>query len=141
MQKVITLIVSVLRMAAPMFKKPDSIKGIKETVEAMIAGNEIGLFCCKRFKDGVQFEDFSAFYTALTTDGEFKSVVQKGYENYKLIPEEVKDIDAGEGCELAAIQAEYVPKYVEALKKEEPAPAEPVEPATPEVEAGSNGIQ
>ena len=93
--------------------------GIKETKEALIASNEIAVFCAKRFKDGVQFEDFTAFYKAFTEDEEFKAKLQDGWENGKQIPAEVKDIDLQEGIELTMVQIQYVPKFIEALKKEE----------------------
>jgi hypothetical protein len=47
--------------------------GIKETKELLIAGNEIGVFVVKHLKDGVQLEDFEAFYTKFITDVEFKN--------------------------------------------------------------------
>ena len=54
----------------------------------------------------------------LTTDEEFKKVVSAAYEGYGKIPAEVKDIDAGEGLELIALQTEYIPKFINAFKKE-----------------------
>ena len=37
----------------------------------------------------------------------------------ELIPEEFKDIDLGEGFEIADKQLDYVPKYIECFKKED----------------------
>ncbi len=89
--------------------------GIKETREAFVGGLEVGLFSVKRFKDGVQGEDFLAFYNAFVNDPAFKAIVQSAYENYQAIPEEVSDLDLGEGLELGTVALSYVPKFVGAL--------------------------
>jgi hypothetical protein len=118
MDKIFTLILGVIAMLIPSLKKAGAY-GIKELKEALIGANEVSLELAKQFKDGVQFSDFTAFYAKLTNDAAFKAKVQAAYEGYKQIPNEVKDIDAGEGLELAGVQIEYVPKFIEVFKTEQ----------------------
>lgn len=111
------LLSSVLSMVSPQLKKADSKEGIKETKEALIGVNEVSLHLATKLKDGVQFTDFTEFYAEITTDADFKAKVQAAYDNYKAIPAEIKDVDAGEGIELAVVQLDYVPKLISALAK------------------------
>jgi hypothetical protein len=91
--------------------------GIKETKEIMIALNELLIFFLKRFKDGVQYSDFIAFYREIVADPEMKALITKAYEGYNKVPSEVIDIDVNEACELLFDQIAIIPKIVEALKK------------------------
>jgi len=91
--------------------------GIKETKELIAAVNELLIFFLKRFKDGVQYSDFIAFYKEIVSDPETKSLMIKAYEDYSKIPGEVKDIDVQEACELLLDQVSVIPKIVAALKK------------------------
>lgn len=89
--------------------------GIKETKEALVGANEVGLFVVGRVKDGVGLEDGVAFYEKLVSDPEFKAKVVAAYDGYQAIPEEVKDISVAEVAELGALQLAYIPKFVEVL--------------------------
>jgi hypothetical protein len=113
---IFTLLVTIMTMLAAYFKKATSIVGISETKEAVVAINEIGLFCASKFKDGVQVTDFVSFYAELTTNEDFKAKIKAGYDNAKAIPSEIKDIDGGEALELASVQVGYVEKYIAAFK-------------------------
>lgn len=117
MQKIFTLLASVLTMIAPTLKKAGSQLGIKETKEALIGVNEVSLCLAEKFKDGVQVTDFTEFYAKVTSDADFKAKVQAAYDNYKAIPEEMKDVDAGEGIELAVVQLDYAPKFLAVFSK------------------------
>ena len=117
MQKIMLLLQSVLSMIAPQLKSQESKYGIKETKEALIGVNEVSLELAKKFKDGVQVTDFTEFYSKLTSDADFKAKVQAAYEGYKAIPDEVKDIDGGEGLELAVVQLDYTPKFLDVFSK------------------------
>lgn len=86
--------------------------GIKETKEALVGVNEIALHVARRFKDGVQFSDFPAFYADLMANPEYMAKLQSAWENYQAIPEEVKDLDIGEIVDLTVTQASYVPKII-----------------------------
>lgn len=110
------ILVTALLLFAGYLKKATSTVGITETKEAVLAVNEIGVFCASKFKDGIQVADFTEFYTKLTNDEDFKAKIKAGYDNAKLIPAEIKDIDAGEALELASVQVEYVEKYINVLK-------------------------
>jgi len=89
---------------------------IKETKEALVAANEIGVQATKLFKDGVQVNDFEQFYATFITDADFKAKVKAGWDGRDKISAEVKDIDLVEGLELAQVQLSYVSKFVDALK-------------------------
>ena len=91
--------------------------GIKELKEAVEAINEIAILLCERFKDGLGVDDAVAIYDKIKEDADFKAKMIAAYDNYKLIPEEIKDIDISEGLEVAVIQIGYVSKIIEALKK------------------------
>lgn len=90
--------------------------GIKETSEALVGVNEIGLHAARRLKDGLQvIPDAVAFYNDLVNDPEFKNKVIAAWEGHQAIPDEVKDLDAGEIVSLVVVQASYVPKLIAEL--------------------------
>ena len=98
----------------------DEKLGIKETKEAYIGANELGIFIAGRMKDGVGFDDAFALIKKLATDEDpaFKEVMRKAFEGISKVPAEVRDIDMIEGMELATMSIAYVPKWIEAFKKE-----------------------
>lgn len=120
MDKAIALIKGVIALLIPNLKSDGSVAGNKETKEALVGLNEVALLIGSRFKDGVQFSDFSAFFAALTADAEFKSKMEAAWEGHKSIPTEIKDLDVAEILELVEVQADYVPKLIESMKKEAP---------------------
>lgn len=137
LSKILDLVKSMITVLAPQLKKATSVEGNKELREAVKGLLKVAGFLGKRFKDGVQFGDFAAFYAALTTDEEFKKTLNEAWDGYSKISGEVKDLDAGEGLEVVGDIVEEVPVLLEAFKKEEvvaeapaEAPAAPVEPAT-----------
>lgn len=93
--------------------------GIKETKEALIGGNELGIYLVKRLKDGADISDAFDIVKKLLTDSEFKDIIKKAFDGAKNIPEEIKDLNFDEGIELAKLQMEFTPRWVEAFKKEE----------------------
>jgi hypothetical protein len=106
--------------AAVLIPSPFLIPGgkmeIKETKELLVGVNEIALLVVKRLKDGVQLEDFVAFWNAFTQDAEFKAKVQAAYEKANEVPAELGDLQVGEIVELVGVQVGYVPKFVEVFK-------------------------
>lgn len=91
---------------------------VKETKELFIGVNELSLFLVEVLKDGFQLkEDISAIIAKLTSDSEFRKKLQSAYEGVSAVKEEIKDLSVSEGVELVNLQASYVPKIVEALKK------------------------
>ena len=89
---------------------------VKETGEFLLAVNELLLVLISAFKDGVQASDFITLFTKLQSDPEFKKALEKGFDNYKLIPQELGDLSISEGAELAMIQIKYLPKIISAFK-------------------------
>ena len=92
-------------------------KGIKETQEMLDALNEITIFLMRRFRDGVQFEDFTAFYAEIISDPDMKDLMLKAFDGYEQIPGEVDDIDVSEACALSCQQIGFIPRIIGSLKK------------------------
>jgi hypothetical protein len=113
MSKILKVLNSILAILIPQLKNPEALFGIKETKEALEAFNEIGLFVASQIKDGVGVEDALALYSKIVSDEAFKSIIVNAYDRYDQIPAEIKDIDMGEGLELAKVQMDYVDKYLE----------------------------
>ena len=91
--------------------------GVKEFKELLEGCNELALYLVERLKDGVGADDLTDLMSKLMVDGEFKGKMEAAYEGLDKLGDEVKDIDLGEGVELAMVQLNYLPKYVEAFKK------------------------
>lgn len=119
MQKIINMLLSVLAILAQGLKKEDSVVGVDGAKAVLKASNELTILLVKQFKDGVQVNDFAEIWNKFSTDEAFKAKMKAVWNLYKSLPAELKDIDAGEGLELAAVQIEYIPAIVEAFKKEE----------------------
>lgn len=117
MKNIIDAILAVVTLLIPRLKKPNPPHGVEETKQAVVALNEITLLLVKNFKDGVQAVDFSSMYDQIIKDPEFTAKMLKAYQDYQQIPEEIADIDVGEGLELVKIQTEYLPKYLEQFQK------------------------
>lgn len=94
------------------------MSGIQESKEVLIGANELSVFLIGILKDGIQLSsDVSAIIAKLSTDSEFRSKLEDAYKGVAAVPAEMKDIDVGEAVELIVLQAGYVPKIIEALKK------------------------
>lgn len=91
--------------------------GIEESKELLVGVNEVALCLVTRLKDGLQLNDLTAIMQKLLTDEEFKEKLQKAYEDVGDVKDEIKDLSLGEGLELAKLQLEYIPKYMEAASK------------------------
>ena len=92
-------------------------QGIKETKELIAGIFAVAALLTERLKDGAQFEDAIAFYTAMATDEAFKAKVIAAYDNAKAIPEEMKDLSMEEGFELAMFILPEVLKIIKSIKK------------------------
>lgn len=97
------------------------MSGIKETKELLVGVNEVGLVLMKHFKDGVQFKDALELFESIRSNPELLAKLYAAYEGYGNLPMELNDLDIKEGIELAQVQLEYLPKLVDALKKEQAA--------------------
>jgi hypothetical protein len=86
--------------------------GIKEVKELLVAANVVAIKMIKLSKDGVSLSDLGV----LVSDEELKNVLLEAAAGISKVVAEVKDIDAGEGIELAQVQLSLVPKILEALK-------------------------
>ena len=119
MENIVKVVKQVLYVLAPYFKKEDSVHGVKEVKESIVALNEVALVVAVLLKDGLQASDAIAFYNQLMNNDEMKAKLIAAYDGYKAIPDELKDMDMGEGCELLALQADYLPSLLAAFKKEQ----------------------
>jgi hypothetical protein len=120
-KEILAVVKSVFLMVAPTLKKADSQHGIKETSEMIVALNKVSLLLLSHFKEGAKLSNFIDLYAKINADKELQEAVKVAYEDYKLIPVEIKDADAGEALELAALQIEYVPQILEVLGKSDEA--------------------
>jgi len=87
--------------------------GVKETKELLEGVLHLGLVLARALKDGVQIADAKAVLDALLKDEEVKEAVK----GVKHIGAELKDLDLGEGLQLGKLLLDYVPKFLEAVKK------------------------
>lgn len=95
--------------------------GIKETKELLVGINEIAIFLVTIFRDGVDLADFGAIWNKLICDQGFRSKLEAAYSDYSKISAEFADLSLIESMEILKLQADYVTKIMEALKKEEKA--------------------
>ena len=92
--------------------------GIRDTKEALVGCNEVGVFVASVLKDGMQLgPDFGACYEKLVNDPEFKQKILDAYNGIQNVPTELLDVDVFESLELAKTQVDYLPRYMEALKR------------------------
>lgn len=100
---------------------PDAVTpvtyGIKETKELLVGVNELSVFLVERLKDGAQVGDAVALIDKLKNDPDFQAKLAAAYDQINQVPAEVKDLSLMEGIELVMVQANYVPKIIEAAKK------------------------
>lgn len=90
---------------------------IDEVEDVLIGVCELSCFFISELKDGVQMGDFEAFFKKFTNDPKFKAVMVEAYENYRLIPAQVKDISWIEGAKLGGVLVGYIPKFIAAFNK------------------------
>jgi len=100
--------------------------GIQETKEALIGINELALALAERFADGVQFGDMIAFWDKLQKDEVFRAKLTAAYEGWSKVSAEVGDLDVQESLELVTVQMNFIPRYIETLKKGPAAPVAPI---------------
>jgi hypothetical protein len=94
------------------------VAGIKETSELLEAVNHITIFLIRRLKDGADFKDAIAIYKKLAHDEEFKNMIEVAYNNSRVIPAEIKDLDYQEVIQLLSLQFKYIPEIIDAMKNE-----------------------
>lgn len=92
-------------------------QGVKETMDVLVAVNQLTVFLIERLKDGIAMDDLMAMYAKLTMDERFKSLLAEAYEGIKLVPAEVKDLDYQEVIQLISAQVNYLPLIIDEIKK------------------------
>lgn len=90
---------------------------MKETKELLVGANELALVICQLAKDGIQVTDAVSLFAAIQGNAELQAKLVAAFQGAASIKEEVQAIDAAGVAELVVIQATYVPKILEALKK------------------------
>ena len=91
---------------------------IKETREMLEAILELSLCLIDVFKDGAQISDIAELWSKLSNDPVVKAKMLAAYDGYRLIPAELKDMDAVEGVEIASALLLYIPRFIERLKRD-----------------------
>lgn len=92
------------------------VYGTKETSEAVVGALKVAALLIERFKDGVQFNDFTALYNAIKNDEEFKQALLLAYDGYKLIPDEVGELDLDDGFDLLTSILPAVKELINSIK-------------------------
>lgn len=92
--------------------------GIIETKEALEGVLEVAIAVAVVVKDGLQFGDIGDLYDALWKDPIVKAKLELAFKGMGAIDEEIKDIDLVEGGELAVTFISYMPRLLEAIKRE-----------------------
>ena len=97
---------------------PSTKLGIKETKEVLVAVNELTIVILILILDGLQFfKDIKELFNHIKEDADFRDKFALAVDNIKMVPAEVKDIDAYEIIELAGSQLAFLPKLLAAIKE------------------------
>lgn len=75
--------------------------GIKETIELEVGAYKLGRLLYKSFADGVQAHDFAELFSKISGDEALKKALLDAYNGADQVPKELKDLDLGEGLQLA----------------------------------------
>jgi hypothetical protein len=76
--------------------------GVVESKELLVALVRLGKLAAKQLGDGVDLSDAVAVAKALA-DEEFRRALIEGFSGLSSVPEELKDIDAGEAVQLVGV--------------------------------------
>ena len=90
--------------------------GTKETMDALMALNALGLFIIGRTKDGVDLQDGVALVEKLLIDAEFKKLLSDAISGIDQVPAELKDLDIGEAFTLGQYEFAQIQAIIAALK-------------------------
>lgn len=89
----------------------------KSTKDFLEVVNEILLFLFQRLSDGVGADDILAIWTKITNDAEFRSILADAVSGFSGIEGEMKTLTMPDMMDLVATQIQYIPKFIEAIKK------------------------
>ncbi len=89
------------------------MSNVKESKELLVAVDKLVLIFIKTFGNGYQAEDLPALLISLTTEPAFMEAI----DGITGIKEEIKDLDVGEGFDLAVTVLKAVPGWIEAAKR------------------------
>jgi hypothetical protein len=93
------------------------MSGVKETKEVLVAVLKVAPVLVKQFKDGVQVQDVAELYAKFMADAELKAAVMAAYDNYKMVGDEVKDLETAEIIELIMAALPEIQKLLQEMKK------------------------
>lgn len=93
------------------------MSGVKETKEVLVAVLKVAPILVKQFKDGVQVQDVAELYAKFMADAELKAAVMAAYDNYKMVGDEVKDLETAEIIELIMAALPEIQKLLQEMKK------------------------
>jgi len=89
--------------------------GSKETGEAAVGALAVAGLMVERFKDGVQFSDFTAMWKAWSEDPVFQQKLTIAYKGYKFIPDEVSELDIDDLFDLLVVLLPEIKNLIQKL--------------------------
>lgn len=92
-------------------------EGIKETKELLTGLNTLAIELINVLKDGVSASDAVTLLAHISSSDSLKKALEDAYQGISAVPTEIKDINLAEALELAALQIEFIPQVVTAMKK------------------------
>ncbi|MCH8156182.1 MAG: hypothetical protein IID18_00255 [Nitrospinae bacterium] len=94
-------------------------KDIRNLKEAIVGILELSIAIAPLLKDGIGLNDLGALWDIWKNDTNLKEKLIVAIEGYDQIPDEVSDLSIAEGMEVAMVLLPYVPKLIDAFKKED----------------------
>lgn len=97
----------------------DEEKSIKNLTELIEASFDIGILLATNLKDGAQVADLEVILATLTTDQVLVGKLIAAADDIGKVPGEASDIDLMEAMAIGMMVLKYIPKFLEAIKKDE----------------------
>jgi hypothetical protein len=91
--------------------------GIQNTKEALLASMLVLRLIAEEVKDGFQAQDLVTVVQRISANEEKKALLEAALKDMTKIPAEIKDLDLGEGIELAGVLIAELPKLIAAIQK------------------------
>jgi hypothetical protein len=88
----------------------------------LIALNEVALHLLGGMKDGM-LKDFEELWAAFQNDADFKAKLLAAYAGLQKVPAELQGLGVLDGLALVETEVAYLPKLLEVIKAQAPAPA------------------
>ena len=90
--------------------------GVKETREVIDATGAVAVVIARHLKDGFQTSDAAAIALEIAGKKDLQDAIRLANENIKLVPKELKNVDAIDGIELAEAGLAFAKGIVKELR-------------------------